>query len=156
VSPAIAKQLATYGAPEIQPPDGDKPIGASLTVPVYAVSSTTPTTQVTDYLICEWGSGDTRVDILLAAVDPSSYDGFAADIRYWGFGTSETADSLIYSFDGHITNNVGQVTGNIGFADHWTLRRSSMITVQVAPGSPEALQFAIAISNDITTTVGAR
>ncbi len=156
VSPAIATQLSTYGTPTIEPPAGDEPVGAPLTVPVYAVTGSGPTTQVTDYLSCAWGTGDTRVDILLAAVDPQSYDGFAQDIRYWGYGVSETSDTLIFSYDGHINNSAGEVTDNIGFADHWTLRRSSMITVQVAPGSSEALQFAIAISNDIATVVGAR
>lgn len=156
VSPAIAKQLAAFGTPTIEPPAGGEPIGAPLTVPVYAVTGSAPTTQVTDYLSCTWGAGDSRVDVLLAAVDPQSYDGFAADIRYWGYGVSETAEILIFSFDGHITNSAGKVVDNIGFSDHWTLRRSSMITVQVAPGSPDALQFAIAISNDIATIVGAR
>jgi hypothetical protein len=156
VSPAIGKQLAGYGTPTIEPPAGGEPIGAPLTVPVYAVTGSGPTTQVTDYLSCEWGSGDTRVDILVAAVDPQSYDGFAADVRYWGYGVSETADAVIFSHDGHINNSAGEVTDNIGFSDYWMLRHASMITVQVAPGGPEALQFAIAISNDIATTVGAR
>ncbi len=154
VSPAIQQSLAARGPATEVSPYSDVPLGGPYQVG-DPLGEGLETGTVTDYLLCDWGVRGSKVEILLAAVDADTYTPWANEINYWEFGVAATAEGLTWSLDGDIRDSQGRVTSNIGAADYWILRDHSMIQIQVEPGSPAALQEAIAIAADIVATTGA-
>jgi hypothetical protein len=154
VSPEVERSLAARGPATEVTPYADMPLGGPYQVG-DPVGEGLETGMVTDYLRCDWGVRGSKVEVLLAAVDADTYTPWANEINYWEFGVAATLEGLTWSLDGDITDSTGQVTSNIGAADYWILRDHSMIQIQVEPGSPAALQEAIAIAADIVATTGA-